>query len=150
MPRLKKATAHQRALKVAKGLRKHKGNASSLARELGITPQAVNKKKNNPEFVSLRQQAINKALERAGITESFVYNKLKKILNAKAQASYLGQVYESNHPDNPVQLKGIEVTLDLFQHTNTDQKDEMKPTEIHVHYGHRVRPKKVIEDGSDT
>lgn len=148
MPRLKKATAKVRALKVAKGLRKHKGSVANLAKELGITRQAVQKKLNNPEFISLRQQAINAALKRAGITEDFLYGKLKKALEAKAQASYLGQVFESQFDDHGTQLRAIPITLELFQHLNVDVKEDSKPTEVHIHYGHRTKPKE--DNGNGT
>src|SRR3990167_4815468 len=99
MPRLNKVTAKERALKVAKGLRKHKGSAAALARELGVTRQSIQKKKNNPEFISLRQQAVAKAMQRAGITQSLVYGELKDGLSSTLSASSYGKVYDSDVAD---------------------------------------------------
>lgn len=149
MPRIRKQTAQLKALKLNKALRKHKGSQSSLARELGVTPSAINKQvAKNPEFLSLRRQAINKAMERAGLTEDFVYGKLAASMKAKVQAAYLGEVYQSNHPDHRVIQNGVNICLELFEHRGADVKEESKPTEIHVHYGHRTKPPKKDDDGS--
>lgn len=146
MPRLNKDTAKQRALKVSKGLRKHKGNQSALARELGVTPQAVNKKTRNPAFITLRQQAIQKAAERAGFTLDKIYQGLAEGLAANTQASFNGHVYQSDHPDHRARIAVQKIGLELFQHLGADTKDDAKPTEIHVHYGHRKQPRKPPED----
>ena len=148
MPRLNKATAKERALKVAKGLRRHKGSAASLAKELGVTRQAVQKKKNNPEFQSLRMQAISKACQRHGITEDLVYGKLRDGFDATLSAAYLGNVQESDVPDRKEIREHIKIGLELFGHINTDIKEDSKPTEIHVHYGHRTKPPQKEDDGS--
>lgn len=140
MPRIKKQEAKLKALKLNKALRRHKGSQASLARELGVTRAAINQQiKKNPELTSLRQLAINKAMERAGITTELIYGQLAQALKAKAQASYLGQVYESQFNDHATQLKAIPIGLELFQHINYDQKEESKPSEIHIHYGHRAK-----------
>lgn len=151
MPRLKKETAQLKAVKLNKALRKHKGSQSSLAKELGVTRGAINHQiKKNPELLSLRRQAINKAMERAGLTEEFVYGKLANSMKAKAQASYLGTVYQSVHPDHRVIQSGVNICLELFEHRGADIKEESKPTEIHVHYGHRTKPPKKEDDDAGT
>ena len=145
MPRLNKVTAKERALKVAKGLRKHKGSAAALARELGVTRQSIQKKKNNPEFISLRQQAVAKAMQRAGITQSLVYGELKDGLSSTLSASSYGKVYDSDVADRKERREHVKICLELFQHLGGDIKDDLKPTEIHVHYGHRTGPPKTQE-----
>lgn len=141
MPRINKQTAHLNAVKLNKAIRKHKGNQSSLAKELGVTRSAINHQiKKNPELLSLRRQAINKAMQRAGLTEDFVYSTLANSMKANSQASYAGAVFESKHPDHRVRQAGVNICLELFEHRGADVKDEAKPTEIHVHYGHRTKP----------
>lgn len=140
MPRLRKETKQERALKLVKGLRRNKGSPTALAKELGISRVAMHKQMQNPEFISLRRQRINAALKRAGITEDFLYGKLKKVMLAKVKTAFQGHVYESKFDDETVQLAGVKIGLELFEHLGGDLKEDSKPTEIHVHYGHRSRP----------
>ena len=147
MPPLTKATAKERALKVAKGLRKHKGSVSAYAKELGISRQAVQKKKNNPEFKSLRQQAIAKAAQRVGLTLTRIYSAVNDSLDAKVVACFNGEALESDAPDYRARLIGAKIGLELFEHLGGDIKEDSKPTEIHVHYGHRTKPPQKDDDG---
>lgn len=140
MPRLKKSTAKERALKLAKTLRKTNGDQSKAAKLLGVTRQTINGKTHSPEFQSLRMQAINRAAKQAGLTLARIYGAVNGSLDANVVACYEGEAIESDAADHRARLIGAKIGLELFQHIGGDLKDEMKPTEIHVHYGHRSKP----------
>lgn len=148
MPRLNKSTAKERALKVAKGLRKHKGNASALARELGVSPQAIAKKKNNPEFQSLRQQAIAKASQRAGFTLDKIYSVLADGLKATEHVTSFGEMDDTDLANYRERREHAKIGLELFEHLGGDLVQDAKPTEINVYYGHRKHPPKKDDDGT--
>ena len=148
MPRLTKLTAQERALKVVKGLKRSGGSQTKLAKKLGVTPQAVHKKTKRKECQSMRQQAIQRAAKNVGFTLQRIYGALNDSLDANAQASYLGDVTESNYPDHRARLVGVKIGLELFEHLGGDLVQDAKPTEIHVHYGHRTKPPQKEDDGN--
>lgn len=140
MPRLSKKVSKERAIKLSKTYAKANGNQAEVARKLGVTRQTIYKKTKNPEFQSLRQQAIAIAAKRSGLTLARIYNALNESLDANQSSSYLGRVYDSNIPDHKTRQVGAKIGLELFEHLGGDLKEESKPTEIHVHYGHRTKP----------
>lgn len=117
-----------RAVEVVKGLNKHKGNASALAREKGVTPQAIAKQIKQPEVQEVMQTVIEQCLKKAGITTTRVYGQLSAQLNAK----------RGKNKDWMAQDRARESALELMKHKMPPgQKEQTKPTEIHLHYGYR-------------
>lgn len=83
MPKLRPETAKLRAAKLVKSLSKHNGNQTEVAKELGVTKQAISDRLSNPVVKETIQETINRCLAKAGITEERVYGQLSKQLDAK-------------------------------------------------------------------
>lgn len=149
MPRLTKATKQERAIKLDKALKNNKESLTKVAKELGITPQAVYaRKKKNPEFQSIRQQAIQRAARQAGFTLARIYNVFNEALDANVVSCFNGKAIESDAPDHRARIMSGKVGLELFGHIGGDAIEDKKPTEINVYYGHRKKPPQKEDDGS--
>lgn len=147
MPRLTKLTAKERAVKLYKAIQKSGGSQTKAANKLGITRGAVHQRiKKNPEYQSLRQQAIQKTARDVGFTLHRIYSALNNSLDANVVACYEGDAIESDAPDHRARLIGVKIGLELFEHIGSDLVQDAKPTEIHVHYGHRTKPPQKQEE----
>lgn len=140
MPRLTKLGAKIKAMHTVKLLQKHHGNQSAAAREAGITRQSFRARTKLPAVAEALQDKIDKCLNQAGITDRLVYSVIKGALKANSQASFNGTVYESKHADHAKRLAAADRALELMQHKKTaHSEDTSRPTEIHLHYGHRKK-----------
>ena len=139
MPKLRKYTAKARAVKVAKGFIKHKMNLKSFAAEQGVTPQAIGKKVRRPEVQKILSKINEDSLRKAGATLTKAYQRIAEGLDATLSASFRGDVTESDVPDVEQRTRNAELVLELTGRKKTAHSEDItKPTEIHIHYGHRI------------
>lgn len=149
MPRLTKDNAKERASNLYKAIQKAGGSQSKVAKQLGVTRAAVHQRiKKNPEYQTLRQEAIHRAAKQAGFTLARIYNVFNEALDANVVACFNGEATESDAPDYRARMISGKIGLELFEHLGGDLVQDAKPTEIHVHYGHRTKPPQKEDDGT--
>ena len=132
MPKLSPNLAKVRAGKLVKGLKRHGGNMSALAREEGRTPQAVSDQFKKPYV----KNVMAKMLEDVGVTDRYLANTIKNGLKA-TKLVYVdsSQLTKTGAP------KKVEETVDDWQarHKFVETSCKIK--------GH-MKPETVIEDNS--
>lgn len=144
MPRLTKTTAKLRAIKLVKALNKHNGNETKVAKELGVTPQAINDRKKQPAVQEALQDVINSCLKKAGITKEKVYKQLNNQLSAKKKFA----LTDEQEDDWNSQDKARKDALTLMGHLKP-AAEATKPTEIIIQYGYRETSPVRDEAGRD-
>jgi len=87
MPRLKKSTKKRRATKLIKAYQKNGCNQHRTAEALGISQPAVHQKLHTP----IVQQTFQEVMEKAGITNEKLAQKLDEGLDAVKVIGYLHQ-----------------------------------------------------------
>lgn len=142
MPNLRPYTAKARVAQVIKSYVKNGMNQMKMAKAEGISQPAVSKKLKNPEVQKALAKINEEALRRAGATLTKAYTRIAEGLDANLTATSMGMVYQSKHPDIPQRTKSAELVLELTGRKKTAHSEDItKPTEIHVHYGHRSKPR---------
>lgn len=111
MPRPSPAIKKLKAKKLAKHLTKLDGNVSAVARERGISKQAVSEQVNTPEV----QDAIIEELAKAGadkvkfcrvVSESMDANEVEIIMKGRGKKR---ETIKFESPDHMVRLKGADL-----------------------------------------
>ena len=82
MPKLLPQTEKLRATRIVKSLNAHAGNASAVARELGVTPQAIAQARKRPSVQKALQDIIDSNLNKAGASLRKTYTRLAEGLEA--------------------------------------------------------------------
>ena len=137
MPKYLPATEKTRAKNLIKPYLRNGLNQHKLAKELGISPSAVNQRVNRPIVQKTLQKTIDKCLTRAGISKSKVYKRLDEqldatkvisavVVNKKDRATSLadGELFDANEktndfidvPDHQARDKAIDKSLVLMGH----------------------------------
>lgn len=139
MPRLRTYTKNARAAKVVKGLIKHNMNQSALARAEGVTPQTIQKKLKQPEVQKVLSRINEDAIRRAGGSVAKAYRRIVEAMDAKLVHKGKADTHETDIPDAELRMKASLEVLELTgrKKTAANSDDISKPTEIHIHYGHR-------------
>ena len=89
MPKLSPELEKARALKVVKGLNRNNFNASALARESGVSPQAIAKKIKRP----IVQKTLSDYLKKH-FSQKYIKDKLREGLKANKVVGYLNNKTE--------------------------------------------------------
>lgn len=139
MPRLGKYAEESNAVRVVKSFIKNGANQAKAAKELGIRQQSLNKALRRPAAQKILAKLNEEALRRAGATLEKIYKRISEAMDANLAASYKGEIIESSVPDARIRLDAAIEALELTgrKKTAANQDDITKPTEIHIHYGHR-------------
>lgn len=139
MPRLRAYTKNARTAQVVKDLVKHGMSQASMARAKGITQQAVSNAVRRPEVQIALAKLNEKALAKAGASLTKVYKRINEALNAKVVSNTKAGAYLTDIADADLRLKAAIECLELTgrKRTTANSDDITKPTEIHIHYGHR-------------
>ena len=108
MPELKKHTIKERAQKLTTVYQKHKGNKVEMAKELGITKQAVHNRLNNSvvgvKTKEILDQEMQAAAEKLGLNVEWFLKKLKNGAdNATKVIGYLHQ-YKKKENGQPERI----------------------------------------------
>ena len=130
MPKLTPAVTKARAAKLVKTLQNKDFNQAAVARELGVSRQAIQDKMKQPEVQKTLEQVIADNFKKADITIEKVYSVLAAGLDAKKDGNI----------DYKECREAVKLCLELIGHLKRDRIEEARPTEIHVHYGHRTKP----------
>ena len=128
MPKLLPATEKLRTKNLVKSCIKNGLNQSELARQIGVSQQAINQRVNRAPVQKTLQAEINKCLSRAGISRSKVYRKLDEQLEAKDKGIF---------PDHIARDKAIGKCLNLMGHIKQVNDNGKGATVLILHYGHR-------------
>lgn len=139
MPRLREYSKNTRTAEVVKGLVKHKMNQAAFAREKGISQQAISKAVRRPEVQVALAKLNEKALKKAGASLTKIYKRINEALDAKVVCNTKAGSYLSDIPDTDLRLKAAVECLEITgrKRTSANSEDITRPTEIHIHYGHR-------------
>lgn len=139
MPRLRTYTKKIRAAKVINGLLKHNMNQSALARAEGVSQPAIAKKLKRPEVQLALGKLNEQALKKAGASLTKIYRRINEALDAKVVCNTKAGAYLTDIADADLRLKAAVECLELSgrKRTSANSEDITKPTEIHIHYGHR-------------
>lgn len=110
-----------------------------MARAKGITQQAVSNAVRRPEVQIALAKLNEKALAKAGASLTKVYKRINEALNAKVVSNTKAGAYLTDIADADLRLKAAIECLELTgrKRTTANSDDITKPTEIHIHYGHR-------------
>ena len=142
MPKLRPYTAKARAVSLVKALSKNGMNQAKVARKLGVSPQAIQDRIKRPAVQKVLAKINEDALKRVGVKMSKVYQCFNEALDANLSSSFKGEIFPSDEPDHNIRLKTAVECLELTGRKKTAHSEDItKPTEIHVHYGHRDKPR---------
>ena len=142
MPKLRPYTVKERAVRLTKAYVKNGMSHVKTAKALGISRPAVTQALKRPAVQKALAKVNEDALKRAGVRMSKVYKCLDEALEANLTGSFQGQVFPSKEPDHAIRVKTAVECLELTGRKKTAHSDDItKPTEIHVHYGHRDKPR---------
>lgn len=119
MPKI--ADPNIRARQLSKAVVQAGGNLAEAGRRLGITRQSVRAHIQKNELV---KSAMTKALERAGVSDSVLAQKLKDKLEATCMVSGGKGNPPIETEDNGAQLKAVELCMKI--------KGHIKSTEVNV------------------
>lgn len=130
MPKLRPYTAKVRAARAVKALVENDLNQTKAAQQLGITQQTLHKKLIQPEAQLALAEINRKALAKAGATMEKIYQRAAEGLDATGKTKL--------KPDFKERRESVKLLGEMTGIIKTaNSEDITKPTEIHVHYGHR-------------
>lgn len=142
MGKLRPYTVKARAAQVIKSYVKHGMSQTAMAKAEGVSQPNIAKKLKNPEVQKALAKINEDALRRAGASLTKAYTRIAEGLDAKLASTFQGDVILSEHPDIAQRTKNAELVLELTGRKKTAHSEDItKPTEIHVHYGHRSKPR---------
>ena len=139
MPKMRGYSKNAIAAKVVKSYVRNGMNQTAAARELGVSQNAVHKQIKKPEAQKILSRINEDAIRRAGGSAAKAYRRIVEAMDAKLVHKGKVDTHETDIPDAELRMKaGLEV-LELTgrKKTAANSDDISKPTEIHIHYGHR-------------
>lgn len=117
-------------------LKRNKGHQSKTARELGVTPQAIQHRLKNDPAVRSEWQKFVKVLEKAGGSNQRIAKAFVAGLSATKTASYEGEVFSSDQPDHELRMKAAEQCLKIKR--LIPEEDPKAPEQhLHLHFEDR-------------
>lgn len=128
------------AEKLSKAIIKHGGNQHKAAKELGMSQPSISTRlTRNPELKQKILNAREKAMQRAGMTRSKVYETAVEGLKANVVSSFEGQAIESDAPDYKERRESVKLCLQLFRDLEVDSNQEQKEKpgiaqHLHLHF----------------
>lgn len=157
MPKLRPYTEKARAAKVIKSFVKHNMNMAAVARAEGVSQPAIAKRIKRPEVQKALSKINEEALRKAGASLTKIYSRAVEGLDAtkiipgmKIKLPATDQTEDINEDhgisaittdviDYKERRESVRLCLELTGRLRTanSSEDITKPTEIHIHYGHR-------------
>lgn len=113
--------SQKKLLKVAV---KHDGNLTHAGKELGISHQALSKRiKKNPEIKKAILNVREAALQKAGLSRTVVYKRIREGLDAKIPIPTKdGNLKKSNMPDMKERREYAKIALLLHKDLDPDKE----------------------------
>ena len=151
MPKYKPETAELKAKTLVKTCIKNGLNQNRIAKELGVSQQAIQQRLKHPAVQKELQKVIDRNLRKAGITYSKVYKRLDEQLDATRTISAVvspdGKDMDANGqtcdfvevPDWTARDKAIDKSLTLMGHikhvngkNENNGNDKVEETKIYI------------------
>ena len=138
MPKMRSYSKQEIAVTVAKSYAKNR-TLTKAGQELGISRQAVAKHMKKPEVQKVLSRINEDAIRRAGGTVAKAYRRIVEAMDAKLVHKGKADTHITDIPDDELRMKASLEVLELTgrKKTAANSDDISKPTEIHIHYGHR-------------
>jgi len=150
MPKYRPETAKLKAKHLAKTCLRNNLNQNRMAKELGISHQAVNQRLQKAPVQKTLQNIIDRNLKRAGITQGKVYKRLDQQLDATRVISAMvnpdGKDKDANGqtcdfidvPDWNARDRAINKSLTLMGHIKQTNGNGKGTSILQVFYGYRT------------
>lgn len=106
---------------------KHDGNQNKIAKEVGITHQAVSDRiKKNPHIRKAILNVREEALKKAGLSRQFVYKGIKEGCMAKVVGMVDGIPVQSKIPDHGERKHYLKLALELHKDLDPDKEQSVQ------------------------
>ena len=139
MPKYRPETAKAKATKLIKAYQKAGLSQTKLAKEEGVTKEAINQRLKKAPV----QQTMAEILDKAGVTDTYLGDKIKEGCEASETI-----VHGKGKKKTTIQIKDLKTAhryvttaLEVKKHIRADE--DVKPMKLIVHFGHR-KPKEDV------